>query len=326
MHDGFTMQRKTRTLQWALVLGFIALPMPAQESTSLPETLTVDQAVSLALQYNPSLRTAEIEVEKAGDDLSAFRTRRLPSVKGSVLGGQLLTKPSVTFDRGVFGDYPGVGPIPSREAKVDVPRRPNAIVFGQILQPISQQYRVGLQAKALEMERQLAAAKLNEQRAAVAEQVRKAYYRLLETQSALESVEQSLPLYQETVRLAQVGLRLETVLGSERLKAEAEAAKAEFEALKLRNPIVTQMEALNERMGRPVDMPFRTAGMDRIVEEKTELEQAIRAALTQRPEVRQASLRLSGSQLADHDPQLIAQRRIGHAQFITRLDDGLIEA
>jgi outer membrane protein TolC len=170
-------------------------------------------------------------------------------------------------------------------------------VFGQILQPISQQYRVGLQAKALEMERQLAAAKLNEQRAAVAEQVRKTYYRLLETQSALESVEQSLPLYQETVRLAQVGLRLETVLGSERLKAEAEAAKAEFEALKVRNPIVTQMEALNELMGRPVDMPFRTAGIDRIVEEKTELEQAIRAALTQRPEVRQASLQIEQADL-----------------------------
>src|SRR5262249_34230917 len=154
--------------------------------------------------------------------------------------------PTVTFSRGVFGTYPGVGPIPGEEAKVDIPRRPTAFVFGQILQPLSQQYRLGLGVKALNLERQLEAAKLAQRRAGVAEQVRKAYYRLLETQSALESVEQSLPLYHETVRLAQVGLRLETVLASQRLKAEAEAAKVELEALKLRNPIATQIEALNE--------------------------------------------------------------------------------
>ena len=206
------LQRYTRTIRCTLLLGSLALIAPAQESASSPETLTVDQAVRHALQHNPSLRTAELDVEKAGDNLFAFRTRRLPSIKWSVLGGQLLTKPTVTFSPGVFGTYPNVGPIPGEETKVTTARRPTAFVFGQILQPLSQQYRLGLGVKSLKLERQLEEAKLAERRAAVAEQVRKAYYRLLETQSALESVEQSLPLYRETVRLANVGLRLETVL------------------------------------------------------------------------------------------------------------------
>ena len=292
------LQRFSRTIGCTLLLGSLGLDAPAQESTSSRETLTVDQAVRYALEKNPTLRTAELEVDKAEDDLSAFRTRRLPSIKGNVLGGQLLTKPSVTFDRGVFGTYPGVGPIPGEETKVDIPRRPTAFVFGQILQPLSQQYRLGLQVKALDLGRQLEAAKLAERRAAVAEQVRKAYYRLLETQSALESVEQSLPLYRETVRLAHVGLRLETVLPSQPLKAEAEAARVELEALKLRNPIATQIEALNELMGRPVNTSFRTVGVEQIAEERMDFEVAIQKALNQRPEVRQASLR---AQQADLD-------------------------
>jgi outer membrane protein TolC len=246
---------------------------------------------------NPSLRTAELDVEKAGDDLAAFRTRRLPSIKWNVLGGQLLTKPTVSFDRGVFGTYPGVGPIPGDNTKVNIPRRPTALVFGQILQPLSQQYRLGLGVKALELGRQMEAAKLAERRAAVAEQVRKAYYRLLETQSALESVEQSLPLYRETVRLAKVGLRLETVLASQQLKAEAENARVELEALKLRNPIATQIEALNELMGRPVNTPFRTVGVEQIVDDRLDVELAIKKALIQRPEVRQASLRVQQADL-----------------------------
>ncbi len=291
------LQRYSRTIQCALLLASLALVAPAQEATSSSETLTVDQAVRYALQKNPSLRTAELDVEKAGDNLSAFRTRRLPSIKWNVLGGQLLTKPTVNFDRGVFGTYPGVGPIPGEDTKVNIPRKPTAFVFGQILQPLSQQYRLGLGVKALELGRRLEAAKLAERQAAVAEQVRKAYYRLLETQSALESVEQSLPLYRETVRLAKVGLRLETVLASQRLKAEAEVAKVELEALKLRNPIATQIEALNELMGRPVNTPFRTVGVEQIVEESLSFDEAIQRALNQRPEVRQASLRVQQADL-----------------------------
>ncbi|MBL8292495.1 MAG: TolC family protein [Bryobacterales bacterium] len=280
-----------------MLLGSLALAAPAQESTSSPEILTVDQAVRHALEKNPSLRTAELDVEKAGDDLSAFRTRRLPSMKWSVLGGQLLTKPTVNFDRGVFGTYPGVGPIPGEDTKVNIPRKPTAFVFGQILQPLSQQYRLGLGVKMLDLGRQFEAAKLAERRAAVAEQVRKTYYRLIETQSALESVEKSLPLYRETVRLATVGLKLETVLPSQRLKAEAENAKVELEALKLRNPMATQMEALNELMGRPVNTPLQTVGVEQIADERIEPDEAIQKALAQRPEVRQASLRIQQADL-----------------------------
>jgi len=269
----------------------------AQESTPLPETLTVEQAVQYALQHNPSLRTAELDVEKADDNLAAFRTRRLPSIRWNVLAGQLLTKPSVTYSPGIFGTYPETGPIPSRETKVETPRRPTAFVFGQILQPLSQQYRLGLGVESLKLERQMEAAKLAERRAAIAEQVRKAYYQLLETQSALESVEKSLPLYQETVRLTKVGLRLETVLASQQLKAEAEAAKVELEALKLRNPIATQMEALNEILGRPVNTPFQTTGVDQILADWIDPKKAMQSALAQRPEVRQASLRVRQADL-----------------------------
>jgi hypothetical protein len=158
-----------------LLLGSLALAAPAQELTSPPETLTVDHAVRYAVENNPGLRTAELDVEKAGDNLAAFRTRRLPSIKWTTLGGQLLTRPNVTFDQGVFGTYPGVGPIPARETKVDIPRKPAAFVFGQVLQPLSQQYRLGLGVKVLNLERQFEAAKLAERRAAVAEQVRKGY-------------------------------------------------------------------------------------------------------------------------------------------------------
>jgi outer membrane protein TolC len=57
------------------------------------------------------------------------------------------------------------------------------------------------------------------------------------------------------------------------------------------------MEALNELIGRPVNTPFRTAGIEQIVEVRIDPEEPIPSALAQRPEVRQASLRVQQADL-----------------------------
>jgi outer membrane protein TolC len=51
-------------------------------------------------------------------------------------------------------------------------------------------------------------------------------------------------------------------------------------------------------MGRPVNTPFRTVGVEQIAEERMDFQEVIQKALSQRPEVRQASLR---AQRADLD-------------------------
>src|SRR4051794_3622166 len=104
------MQRLTRTVQWALLLAVNGLAARAQDQTSASDTLTVDDAVRYALQHNPNLRKSELDVEKSTDDWRAYRTKRLPSFKWTVLGGQLLSKPSVTFQQGAFGNFAATGP------------------------------------------------------------------------------------------------------------------------------------------------------------------------------------------------------------------------
>jgi outer membrane protein TolC len=50
-------------------------------------------------------------------------------------------------------------------------------------------------------------------------------------------------------------------------------------------------------MGRPVNTPFRTVGVEQIDEESMDFEATIHKALSQRPEVRQASLRVQQADL-----------------------------
>lgn len=109
-----------------------------QISSASDELLTLDQAIALALSENHAVRDAELEAGKTGDILAATRTHRLPSMNVYALAiGQQFVKPEG------IGLLPGVGPFFS----VGIPRRPYGAFAGLVLQPLSQQYRLGLDVK-----------------------------------------------------------------------------------------------------------------------------------------------------------------------------------
>ena len=53
------------------------------------------------------------------------RTRRFPALKVQVLESYLLTSVDFTFERGAFGTFPGIGPVPAEDTKISTPRRPS---------------------------------------------------------------------------------------------------------------------------------------------------------------------------------------------------------
>src|ERR1700739_2728785 len=211
------MQRRTRTACLALTLGMIGLlargqdlparstalsvEQPAEQQSSLPE-LTLEQAVDLAVANNSSLKTASLETVRAADDLAANKTRRFANTQVTALGAQLVTKPSVTYPAGSLGVYSATGPIPATNQKVEIPRKPVGTVNVLVDQPLSTQYQLHLQLKALALGLEGTRQDQLKTRLEVVDQVRRAYYAVVEAQIALESLQASLPYYRESHRLA----------------------------------------------------------------------------------------------------------------------------
>ena len=136
-------------------ISHLSPPCPSVEqaggtTANLPE-LTLEQAVEQAVANNSSLKTASLETRRAADDLAAKRTRRFANTQFTALGAQLLTKPSVTFPEGSLGVYGATGPIPATNQKVEIARKPAGIVNVSVAQPLSTQYQLHLQLKALEL-------------------------------------------------------------------------------------------------------------------------------------------------------------------------------
>ena len=279
----------------------------AQESASNPPLLSLNEAIQLALVNNRSMRIAGFEVDKSKWQIAETKTKRLPSLSASVLGSELLNELSFSYDKGVFGTYPGIGPIPSTDTKITTPRQLTAFVVGQVTQPLSQLYQINLGVKAQELTSQLANEKVRAQRQSVIRDVKQAYYAVLQSESALEAADANVKQYEELQRVVLQRVSQEAALKSESLDAKARLVNEQYKLVQLRNTLNTRKEYLNDLLGRDVRTEFRTEQVPPASFEEVELKLAQEQALSQRPEIRQAVLNARQAEYS---------RRIAHADYI----------
>ena len=269
----------------------LALPMAssAQEQISNADTqepiLTLDEAVSLALQHNRLVKNSVLEVQKYDFQVSTARSRRKPQFQFTMLGGELLHPFDFTFPAGSFGTYPGTGPIPSTNAKIHTPAVFTTYITANADQPLTQQYKIGLGIHLTELGRDIAREDVRAERQKIAAEVRNAYFNLFAVQASVDAAREAVKTFEEAQRVTAQYVSEKTVLRADALDVDARLAKSRYELSVAENGLATQREALNQLLGRDVATPFR---VDFIPEQDTSdltLDSARNAALVNRPEV-----------------------------------------
>jgi outer membrane protein len=298
----------------ALLLTILVFASPlgsfAQQGSQEVPLLTLDDAVSIALTNNRLVKNSVLEAQKFDFQVSTIRSRRLPHFQFSALGGELLQPFNFTFAKGVFGTYPGTGPIPSTDAKVHTPARLSAFMSGSIDVPLLQQYKIGLGIHATELGRDIAKEDVRGERQKIASEVRSAYFELVATQAAVDAAREGVRTLQEAQRVTLRYVAEKTVLRGDSLEVDARLTKAEYDLSVAENGLSTQHEHLNQLLARDLATAFR---VDFMPEEDTTtltLEEARQQATQNRPEIRQAHLK---EKQADYD------RRIAKAEYIPDL-------
>jgi outer membrane protein TolC len=167
---------------------WLTLTAPAWAQSQPPAAgnlLTLEEAVNTALQDNRQVKNAALEVSKSEHMLAAVRTRRLPNFE-IIVGENWLLTPQPNFN--AIGGAPGVLPIP-----IPIPsapnlvsnRQPTALMTGLMAQPLSQQYRIGLNVSMHDVMRDIAREQLRAKRQTVVDDVKRSYFTILQTQSSL---------------------------------------------------------------------------------------------------------------------------------------------
>jgi outer membrane protein len=184
-----------------LVAGCSIVQASAIEESSA-DVLTVDQAVQIALANNRSLKIVSLNVDSSKEKLAAEKTRRLPAFNTYILASQVLQPFSFTVPAGQFGTYPGIGPIPATTTPITTPSQPTAYVFATASQPLLTLYKINLHIHGQELSVAQAAQKVREERISIVDDVRQAYYGIVEIQNAIEATEASIKQYEELDRIS----------------------------------------------------------------------------------------------------------------------------
>jgi outer membrane protein TolC len=271
------------------------------------EVLTLDEAISLALSGNRQVKNAQLSVGKAEDELAASRTFRLPKFQFNALAGEQLVAPDFTFTRGVLGTYANVGPIPNQDVKMTTPRRPTAILFGQVTQPLSQLHRIRLNIREVALSGDVAREQLRSQEQSVVNNVKRTYYAILQAESALESIQQALESYRELDRVTGDYVAQKVALKADGLEVKTRLAKTEIEALTVSNQLATLKEQLNQMMGRDIGAEFRASAAPDSLSPEMDVAAARALALADRPELKEARLRVKQAEL---------DRRVKKSEYI----------
>jgi len=276
-------------LAFFMVIAVLSCGMAiAQDPTS--RVLTLKEAIQIGIDNNRSLKIATLEVDKSRWQIAETKTQRLPSFSTTVLASQLLTEVDFTFKKGAFGDFPSTGPIPNKDTQITTPRRPAAYVVGQATQPLSQLYKIHLGVRLQELNSQLSSEKARAQRQTIVNEVKQAYYAVLQSESALQATQVNVEQYRELDRVVLQRLALEAVLKSDSMDVKAKLAHEQYTLVQLRNTLDSRKEYLNHLLGRDIRTDFTVEKVPDAAIEEVDLKVAQERALMQRPEIKQAEL------------------------------------
>lgn len=253
-------------------------------------TLTLDQALGIAIRNNRQLQISGLDVVKARESLAEVRTNFFPALKFFGLGGFPLRPTSFTVPAGVLGVYPTVGPIPAHDSSISTPQRPTGLINASADQPLTQLYKLDLVARVAGNGLQLAREAERAQHQETTRQVKTAYRQLAQAQAEVGSAEAAVKYLTELSELTDRRLAQQTVLLSDSLTVNANLKQQRYQLLKLQDAFEVQKESFNRLLGRDVHTAFSIELQPSPEFLEVDLEAARKQALEQRPEIREARL------------------------------------
>jgi outer membrane protein TolC len=178
-----------------------------------------------------------------------------------------------------------------------VPRQPTLYVSSQVSQPLTQLKRINLGIKSAGASVEIERERTRAQQLALVGEVKRLYFAILQTESALAATEHAISLYKELDRTLQARVTQRVALRADSLDVQYRLAQEELTRTSRRNTLAAQTEQLNQLLGRDVSTPTEIEGISAISPLEVDLASARAHALGQRPDVREARLKVKQAEL-----------------------------
>lgn len=269
------------TIAGCLLVLLSAQLAPTQE---IPRVITVQDAMRLALERNPSVRVAESGATMSEAALEGQRARRLPTFSAGASGRvqQSLARP-VTVNGGTVRATPGI----DESSEISVGLRHVFIDSGRS-EAIA---AAGSRLEASE-------ASVQNTRRTLMRSVASAYFTILAGQEFAEVAQQAVSSAELTLELVEARIEAGTAAEVERLPVEADLARARYEAVSAENTVWQALAELRALLALPPDVQPLLRGDLEGVPAVPGLDEWLAGTMEQRPDLEAQRHRVRAAELA----------------------------
>jgi len=279
----------------------VAVLCPFQFAIAQPSggaALTLEGALALARSNNRDLKQGELDVARQQEALAEAKTHRYPRLDTALLAAQLFRPLDFTIKEGQLGTYPATGPIPGSDIDLHTPARPVAIASVTATQPLTQLIRIHLSVADQRLKIEAAQLALDERGQKLSDDVRQAYYQVLQAQIQHGSQQSMVKHLEELQRITDQRVREKAALTADGLIVRAELARAAYQLTTIADTLADRKDALNHLLGRSVQTEFAVEPVPATLPDQEDLLAATAKALEHRPELKLAANRVHQATLA----------------------------
>lgn len=237
----------------AALAGLLLFAVAAVSAQAEARRLTLDEALELAAQNNPTVRMARYKAKAAQAEVTVARANYFPQLTTLGEATHAGRTEALTIPMGALGVYSGTGAVPGKDIKVQLGNRNFLLDTTMVAQPLSQLYKIHVGVGVAKADAAGARADERKAESEVGLQVRRLYLNLLATEKKKQAAELHIAAGEAKLEEAHHGVETGTVLELKELEGKAQLAEAGHQLGQLSDALADLQVEFDNLLGLPLD-------------------------------------------------------------------------
>jgi outer membrane protein TolC len=262
--------------------------LPAILSAADPVTLTLPEAVRLALAQNRVLKISRLRVQEKEQKKAGARADYFPKLRNDSTFLHTTSVENLEIPRGAFGAVPNAGLVPAQDILINQGNQTFETVGTGLAQPLTPLIRVRQENRIAASEVSISHDDVKKAENQIALKVHEVYYGILIAGLQKHAAEQDNVYARTRLRESQEGVRDGNVLNVEVLDNQAGLLQTEQSLLTLDLRLSDLNVELDDLLGLPLGTPLVLSPVEVTVPADLSREEMLRIAFAANPEITSA--------------------------------------
>jgi multidrug efflux pump subunit AcrB/outer membrane protein TolC len=242
-----------------LAVPLLLMVLFAAHAQAAPRHLTLDEALKLAAEHNPTVLLAELKARATDAKVTEARANYFPELNDTSEAVHSGRTDKLVIPAGSLGVYPSAGPIPSRNIDLQLGNQNFLLSSTTAAQPITQLFKIHSGVTVAHADASAAHADARRAQDEIALNVRKLYLQILAAERKRKAAALRIEAGEAKLGEAQAAVDSGVALELKALEGKAQLAEARHQLGTLDDAIADMQVEFANLIGLPLDTEFDLA-------------------------------------------------------------------